>query len=521
MSSRVAPVDVRMSRRQILAGAGAAALAWMVPRPGARSGPATVWAAPPRTLRMAEASDIFTTDPIANTDTTSHLVLSEMYDALVQMGSTGKFEGSLAERWEIVNDTTLRFHLRSGVKFHNGDPLTSEDIKFSLDHINDPTVKSPAAPIFEPFEVIVPDGPLTVLVKTKQPYAALFSLLYQLWIMPAKYYQRVGQAGFVRAPVGTGAYRFREWKKDVHVAMEAFPGYWRGRPAIQGFEYRPIPEDAARIAALQNNEVDLIRPLPVDQVASIKSQPDLWVANRPGQQIYCGLDTLQFKPLMDRRVRQAINYGVNVESIVKNLFLGYAVRLNGPFFTVTPGYDPSVPPYAYDLAKAKQLLTEAGYGNGFDVTLTVPVGSQGAQKLAEVGEAIAGDLGRIGVRVKVVQVEAAEGFSLYAARKMQMYMFPWQSSPESGLHVETLFASYTRGYYYKNPEADKLIRPYMQTLDPAKRAAIGRRLLRFLHDDAPWLFLYEEPDLYGVRKSVVWKPNTYDYIIHAGELKMT
>ena len=521
MRNWIVPGDVRLSRRQMLATAGGAALAWMVPRPDPRSGSATVSAAAPRTLRMAEASDIFTTDPIDNTDTTSHLVLSEMFDCLVQMGPTGKFEGNLAERWEILDPTTLRFHLRSGVKFHNGDPLTSEDIKFSLDHINDPAVKSPLAPIFEPLEAVVPAGPLTVLVKTKQPYAALFSLLYGLWIIPSKYYQRVGQDGFVRAPVGTGAYRFKEWKKDVHVAMEAFPGYWRGRPSIQGFDYKPIPEDAARIAALQNNEVDLIRPLPVDQVASVKAQPDLWVANRPGQQIYCGLDTLKFKPFTDRRVRQAINYGVNVDSIVKNLFLGFAIRLNGPFFTVTPGYDPSLPPYAYNPTKAKQLLTEAGYGSGFDVTLTVPAGSQGAQKLPEVGQAIAGDLGRIGVRVKVVQVESAEGFSLYRAGKFQMYMFPWQSSPESGLHVETLFASYTRGYYYKNPEADKLIRPYMQALDPARRAALGRPLLHFLHDDAPWLFLYEEPDLYGVRKSVAWRPNTYDYIIHVDELKMT
>src|SRR5579864_2199841 len=521
MRNRIVPEAVRLSRRQMLGAAGGAALAWMVPRPGLGRGLAPVWAAAPRTLRMADASDIFTPDPIDNTDNTTHLVLSQMYDCLVQMGRSGKFEGSLAERWEVLDPTTVRFHLRSGVKFHNGDPLTSEDIKFSLDHINDPAVKSPAAPVFEPLEAIVPDGPLTVLVKTKKPYAALFSLLYTMWIMPAKYYQRVGQDGFVRAPVGTGPYRFKEWTKDVRVAMEAFPGSCRGAPSIQGFEYRPIPEDAARIAALQNNEVGLIHPLPVDQVASTKAQPGLRVASRPGQQIYCGLNTLTFAPFKDRRVRQAINYGVNVDSIVKNLFLGYAVRLNGPFFTITPGYDPSLAPYAYDPAKAKQLLTEAGYASGFDVALTVPIGIQGAQKLPEVGQAIAGDLARIGVRAKVVQVESAEAFSLYRALKFQMYMFPWGSGPESGLHVETLFASYTRGYYYKNPEADKLIQPYMQALDPATRAVLGRRLLRFLHDDAPWLFLYEEPDMYGLRNNVVWTPNKYDYITHVVEIKMS
>lgn len=510
----------RMSRRHALTLAGGAAMGWTLARSVPLLRPSQARAAAPRTLRMAYASDIYTTDPLDNTDTTTHLVLSEMYDCLVQMGRSGKFEGNLAESWEYVDDTTVRFHLRPGVRFHNGDPFTSADVKFTFDHIYDPAVKTPNAPLFEPVEAVVPDGPMTVLVRTKKPYAALMNLLYLMWIMPAAYYQKVGQAGFVRAPVGTGPYRFKDWVKDVHVEMDAYPGYWRGAPQIQRYVYRPIPEDAARIGALQNNEVDLIRPLPVDQVEMVKAQPGLRVENRPGQMIYCGLDTLTFPPFKDRRVRQAMNYAVNVESIVKNLFLGFATRLNGPFFTVTPGYDPSLKPYPYDPTTAKRLLAEAGYGNGFDVTLTVPVGSQGAQKLPEVGQAIAGDLSRVGVRARVVQVEPAEGFSLYRARKFQMYLFPWQSSPESGLHVETLFASYTRGYYYKNPEADALIRPYMETLDQPKRAAIGRRLLRFLHDDAPWVFLYQEPDLYGVRNDVVWTPNVYDYIIHVGELKM-
>jgi peptide/nickel transport system substrate-binding protein len=513
-------MSTKMSRREALKLAGEAAIGWTMASsvPLLRLRPAQ--SALQRTLRMAYASDIFTTDPLDNTDTTTHLVLSEMYDCLVQMGRSGKFEGNLAESWEYVNETTVRFHLRPGVRFHNGDPFTSDDVKFTFDHIYDPAVKTPNAPLFEPVETVVPDGPMRVLVKTKRPYAALMSLMYLMWIIPAKYYRRVGQVGFVKAPVGTGPYRFRDWVKDVHVEMEAYPEYWRGAPEIQRYVYRPIPEDAARVGALQNNEVDLIRPLPVDQVAVVRTQPGLRIANRPGQMIYCGLNTLTFGPFMDRRVRQAMNYGVNVDSIVRNLFLGFATRLNGPFFTVTPGYDPSLAPYSYDPNRARRLLAEAGYTNGFDVTLTVPVGTQGAQKLPEVGQAIAGDLSRIGVRAKVVQVEPAEGFSLYRARKFQMYLFPWQSSPESGLHVETLFASYTRGYYYKSPEADALIRPYMETIDTAKRAAIGRRLLHFLHDDAPWLFLYQEPDLYGVRDNVAWMPNPYDYIIHVGELKM-
>ena len=511
----------RISRRHALGVIGGVALTGVL-----RSQAASPWtasrvlAATPRTLRMAYASDIYTLDPDNHTDTTTHLVLSQMFDALVQMGRSGKWEPALAERWEVVNSTAVRFHLRKEVRFHNGDRLTGEDVKFTFDHIVDPGLKSPVQPLFAPVQSVTVDDPVTVTVRTKDPDAAMFSLLSRMWVIPARYMQRVGEEGFTKAPIGTGSYRFKQWVKDVRVEMEAFPGSWRGAPEIPGYSYRPIPEDAARIAALQNNEVDLIRPLAVDQVDTVKARPDLWVGTRPGQQIYCGLNTLTFTPFKDRRVRQAMNYGVNADGIVKNLFLGLAVRLNGPFFTVTPGFDRTLASYPYDPARAKQMLVEAGYANGFEVTLTVPAGVQGAQKFPEVAQAIAGDLSRIGVRVKLVQVEPAAGFDLYRARKLEMYLFPWQSSPESGLHIESLFASYTRGYYYKNAEADNLIKPYMATLDPKERDAVGRRLLRFLHDDAPWIFMYAEPDLYGVRKGVRWTPNPYDYIIRVGELKM-
>jgi peptide/nickel transport system substrate-binding protein len=511
----------RISRREALAILSGAASGWALSEPAALLRPGVARAAATRPLRMAYASDIFTTNPIMHTDTTTNVVLAQMYEPLVRMGRNGKWEGALAKRWEIANDTTVRFRLYSGIRFHNGDPLTSEDVKFTLDRIRDPAVKSPAAPLFEELDSVTADDPLTVTIRTKHPYAPLFTMLVGAPVLPAKHFRQLGEAGFVRAPIGTGAYRFKEWVKDVRVVMEAFPGYWRSAPAISGYTYRPIPEDAARLGALENDEVDLIRPLPVDQVAVLKGRSDLRVANRPGQQIYCGLNTLTFAPFKDRRVRQAVNHGVNVDSIVKNLFLGLAVRLNGPFFTVTPGYAAAIPAYPYSPDKAKRLLAEAGYAKGFDVTLTVPASIQGAQKFPEVGQAIAGDLNRIGVRAKLVQVEPATGFDQYRARKLEMYMFPWQSSPESGRHIETLFASYTRGYYYKSAEADALIKPYMATLDPQQRAAVGQKLMHLLHDDAPWLFLYQEPDLYGVRASVRWEPNKYDYFVYVDEMKLS
>jgi peptide/nickel transport system substrate-binding protein len=205
---------------------------------------------------------------------------------------------------------------------------------------------------------------------------------------------------------------------------------------------------------------------------------------------------------------------------VKSLLLGYAVRLNGPFFPITPGYDASLKPYPYDPDRAKRLLADAGYPNGFDVEFAVSPNLQGIAKGMEVAEAIAGQLGRVGVRAKLNVQESAAMFGLYAAKKFQMYMFPWKSNPESGRHLETLLHSKTRGYYYQNPDADRLIEAYFAALDLKRREAIGHELHAFLREDAPWVFLYQQQDLFGVRKTVSWEAKP-DYLMRMRDVAVT
>lgn len=472
------------------------------------------------TLTYAAKSDAFTLNPLMHTDTTTHTILGQIFEPPLTMGRNGKFVGVLAEDWQLVNDTTVRLVLRRNVKFHNGEELTAEAVKASLDFVLDPTVNSPARPTFDPVVGAEIIDSYTVDIKLRQPYAAYTTVLSFLWLIPPKYFREVGPDGFGRQPIGTGPFKFVEWQKDVRLVVEANPDYWAGRPAIDRVVYRPIPEDSARIAGLQTGEVDLAFAIPVDRVADIESGRGLRVAHRPGQMIYIGLDTLKFEPFKDRRVRQALNYAIDVEGIVKNLFGGRAVRLNGPFFPVTPGYDPSIPPYSYDPARARSLLAEAGYPEGFEVRLDTPVGIQAAQRLKEVAEVVAENLKQVKISVKIQILEPAAAFDKYRAREFQMYIFPWASSPESGRHLHTLFHSKTRGYYYQNTEADRLLDIYMSTLDTAQRAAIGRQLLLFLREDAPWVFMYVEPDIYGIRDRVDWEPNQYDFRFQAYEAKL-
>ena len=480
-------------------------------------------AAPAATAREADLiisqkADVDTFDPDMSTNTTTHNITINVFDTLIRLSDDGKdFVGELAESWKLVDPTTWQFKLRRGVKFHNGEEFTAEAVKFTLESTLDPARNSRQRPTYSSFKEVRVDDAYTVSIITHKPYAIALTQIQFLMIVPPGYVKKVGWDEFGRKPVGTGAFKFKEWEKDVKVVLEANDGYWKGKPKVRTLGFKPIPDDASRIAALQRGEVDIIDAVPYDRLREIEASPGLRISQRQGEQIYIGLDTLRFEPFKKREVRQALNHAVDADGIVKNLLLGYAVRLNGPFFPITPGYDPNLKAYPYDPERAKRMLAQAGYPQGFDVEFAVSPNLQGIAKGMEVAEAIAGQLGRVGVRAKLNVQEAVAMFSLYAAKKFQMYMFPWKSNPESGRHLETLLHSKTRGYYYQNPDADRLIEAYFAALDPKKREQVGRELHAFLREDAPWIFLYQQQDLFGVRKSVGWEAKP-DYLMRMREV---
>jgi peptide/nickel transport system substrate-binding protein len=472
-------------------------------------------------LIVSQKNDVDTFDPTMSTNTSTHNITINIFDTLVRLADNGRdFVPELAESWRVVDPTTWQFKLRRGVKFHNGEEFNAEAIKFTLDGVLEPERKTRQRPTYAAFKEVRVDDPYTVSFITHKPYAITLTQIQALMIMPPGYVKKVGWEEFGRKPVGTGAFKLREWQKDVRVVLEAHDGYWKGKPRVRTLAFKPIPEDASRIAALQRGEVDIIDALPYDRIREIEGSPTLRISQRQGEQIYIGLDTLRFDPFKKREVRQALNYAVNADSIVKSLLLGYGVRLNGPFFPVTPGYDATLKPYPYEPDRAKRMLAQAGYPNGFDVEFALSPGLQGIAKGQEVGEAIAGQLARVGVRAKLDIHDSAAMFSNYAAKKFQMYMFPWKSSPESGRHLETLLHSKTRGYYYQSPDADRLLDAYFSALDAKKRQDIGRELLVFLREDAPWIFLYQQQDLFGVRKAVNWEAKP-DYLMRMRDVSVT
>jgi peptide/nickel transport system substrate-binding protein len=468
--------------------------------------PAAAPAKPEGRLAIAQGVDVGTFDPHEDTSTAAGAIFQNIFDNLVARDQNLKLVPSLAESWKVVDQTTWQFSLRRGVMFHDGTGFTAKDVKWAFDHVLDPANNSRRKSSFDMVADVQAVDDYTVQLKTKEPYAPLLPKLLEMFIVSADAYQKLGAQKFATAPVGTGPYKMTEFVKDNHVRVERFDGHWRGKGAIGTAEFRPIPEASTRVAALKAGELDVATLMPVTEIAAINSGQNTAIKTIPSAgSIFCGMNTLK-APLNDQRVRQALNYAVDVQAIIDNLLDGHDHRLASVSAPVEFGYNPDLKPYTYDLDKAKSLLAEAGVGSGFSTVLDTPRGRY--LQDVEVAQAIAGQLGKVGVKVEVRPAEFQEYFSRWLKKEMEgLYILGSGSSLLDadwvmGAHLD----SKRRGLYYNSPETDQLIRASAIEMDPQKREKMYFDLEAKLHDIAPWIFLYEQDDIYGIKKSLQWTP---------------
>jgi len=471
--------------------------------------PAATPVPPTGEIVVAQTLEPTTIDPNMDTLILIQSIMANMFDPLVQFDAEMNLVPALAESWEMKDPVTYEFKLRKGVKFHNGQELTSADVKYTVEWILDKENKSKQVRYFKYIDAVETPDDYTVVIKLADPYAPMLSNLSMLWIVPKKTIEEMGREKFAKNPIGTGAYKFVEWLKDQRLVMEANEDYWRGAPKIGRVVWRTIAEDSTRLAELRTGGVDIAIRVPVAQVGLLEKDENLKVVSVPTLRTKWVTLNTWGEPFSDKRVRQALNYAVDKEEIVKALYEGSAHIAGQPYAPAVLGYNPDVKPYPYDPEKAKTLLAEAGYPDGLEVVLDVdePVHQEPAQ-------AIAGQLAKVGIKVQVNIGDPDQLWEKFLAKEMEStYMMHCNNilldaDYCTGLH----FDSQRRGLYYNSPETDELIVAGAQASDRAERSGIYHELAAKLHEEAPVIFLWELNDVYGINKRVQWQPRSDERI---------
>ena len=453
----------------------------------------------PDTLVVVQEAEPVGLDLMQSSIQTTMSVCYNIHETLFHPQEDASVKPALAERWEKVDDLTWKIHLRKGATFHNGEPVTAQAVKFSFDRIMNPDFKSPHRGKLSAFTRLEVLDDYTFTISTEKPYApGLYILGYYLPIVPPKYVQEVGDTQYNMKPVGAGPYKLAKWVRGQEVILERYEGYYGPKPAYKRVIFKGVPEEAARIAAILTGEADVVSGIPVHQRKRILASGKAYLTNQMGVMHYMGLNTYK-PPFNDVRVRRAMNYAINRQLINKALFDGQAILCAGPISPRTFGADPTLKPYPYDPEKAKKLMAEAGYPDGFEARLAYPTYMS---QIQEQAEAIAADLAKVGVRVKLEPFERSVMWQRYKQRKHQMYIYWWDDAPEPDRYMYALFNSKSRDYYYRNPKIDELLDKGRTILDREKRAEVYHQIDRLLYEDAPWVYLYVVPEVFAVANDV-------------------
>ena len=433
---------------------------------------------------------------------TPFMVLYALHDAVVKPMPGNPMAPSLAESWSMSKDGLVyEFVLRKGVRFHNGEPVTAEDVKFSLERYRGggaTTLKARVVGV----DVVDPQH---VRIRLKQPWPD-FMTFYgtpatgAAWVVPKKYVERVGEDGFKRAPIGAGPYRFVSFNPGIELVLEANEQYWRKPPAVKRLIFRSVTDDTTRLAMLKRGEADVAYQIRGPLAEDVRRTPSLTLkaSNPTFTEWLVFIDQWAPKsPWADRRVRLAANLAINRQAINDAEYLGFARVASSIIPRDFQFYWPA-PAYAYEPARAKQLLAEAGYPRGFDA------GDLSTDAVyAPTAEAVVNDLRAVGIRAKLRPLERAAFYKADQEKSFKHLVRP--GSAAAGNAATRIEVYVTKNGIYASgvvPEIEDLFQRQARELDRKKREALLHQIQQIMHDRVMHVPIYELAFLWGVGSRV-------------------
>jgi peptide/nickel transport system substrate-binding protein len=521
----------RMSR--ILALALATAAAALVPAVDARAA----------TLRVASAFDPQTMDPHSVALLYNTRVVSQIYEGLVARDEHDDLVPALATRWERVDATTWRFHLRAGVRFHDGRPFTADDAVFSLERALAPP--SERAYLLKGVQAVRRVEPLVLDVRLVEPDAVfpaklvLVAMMSQAWarahgVQRAQDFDARQETFAVRNANGTGPYRLERYEPDIRTVLQENPQWWgRADPRngnVDRASFITIRSDASRLAALHSGEIDLVLDPPYQAVDGLRHDPELaftqvdglatsmlaFDQRRPPSAPAASAAASEPRPFLDVRVRQAVYHAINVDLIIEKVLRGLGTPAGSPFAPRMEGQLADLDARRrYDPVAARELLTQAGWPTGFDVELDC----LNAPNRVRVCEAIATMLTQVGIRTELRAWTGVEFFPRLTQGVIRFAEFGYVTTPDAWQSLNGLLHTWDghgAGAFnagrYSNPQVDKLIEEVRVESDPAARRALVGRALRLVADDVPYVPLYRSAVSWAMRRGVHAVPQADDVL---------
>lgn len=451
-------------------------------------------------LIYSQSSESVTLHPHEATDVYSRRVISNIFDRLIETNEKLEIVPGLAESWEQVDPLTLKFNLRKGVKFQNGDELTSEDVKYTFENAKK---SAKVGTLYAMIDTVETPDKYTAVFKTSTPSGSLMHHLTHITasILNKKYYEATENTN--HNPMGTGAYSLAEWKPGDYMTLKRNDDYFRGKPAIEIVEVRAVPEENSRVIAIETGEHHITGDIDSIGRKILAGREDVKIDEISSLGVaYLGINTAK-GALQDVRVRKAIAMGVNRDIIIDSVLMGAVEKANSLLGPGVVGYSKDTRPFEYNPEEAKKLLNEAGYET-LDLTL-VTSNNDLRKQMAEIMQA---QLKEIGINIKIEILEWATFLNTTGSGKSDLFMIGWSnSSGDADYGLTPMLHSSMKGNsgnrsFFDNKEFDTLLEKGKVELNPEKRAEIYAKAQDVMNREVPILPIYFMPASAGIRKEV-------------------